>query len=212
MSLFEEDSCAPACSKLPKNLRHCVNLSMVASSEQYTCDASDLVEPEQELLIAICVLAGVFIICAFIAYLIKRRMRRKEKKGEKVRLQTFNSTAQFYKFDSNKVSLPNPEADAKRVYPDPQAYDQDEIGEPVAMSGAPLYAKNVVRGNEPPKPAAQQLGGGRLQRLWLARGGAGGGKMTGAAERRLRRLAAMRVNEGEDGAGDDGGAPESAAS
>ena len=54
--------------------------------------------------------------------------------------------------------------------------------------------------------------GGRLQRLWLARGGAGGGKMTGAAERRLRRLAAMRVNEWEDGAGDDGGAPESAAS
>ena len=73
---------------------------------------------------------------------------------------------------------------------------QDEVGEPVAMSGVPLYNKNVVRGHEPPQPAAQQLGGGRLQRLWLARGGAGGGKMTGNAERRLRRLAALKVNDG----------------
>mmetsp|Transcript_3698 Transcript_3698/g.7186 ORF Transcript_3698/g.7186 Transcript_3698/m.7186 type:complete len:185 (-) Transcript_3698:291-845(-) len=154
------------------------------------------VEPQLELLITLCVLAGLFIISALLSYAIMARMEKREKKEEKQRLKTFNATAQFYKFDANKLSLPNPVSDATRVYPDPQAYDQDEVGEPVAMSGVHLYGKNVVRGQEPPQPATQQLGGGRLQRLWLARGGAGGGKMTGNAERRLRRLAAMRVNNG----------------
>jgi hypothetical protein len=154
------------------------------------------VEPQEELLIAICVLAGAFILCALVSHIIVGGVKKRAKKQEKIRLQTFNATAQFYKFDANKISLPNPISDATRIYPDPQAYDQDEVGEPVAMSGVPLYSKNVVRGQEPPQPAAQQLGGGRLQRLWLARGGAGGGKMTGNAERRLRRLAAMKVNDG----------------
>lgn len=189
--------CDQSCALLTNELLGCVNMSLI--STKGGCprqEAKGGVQPQEDLLIAICVLAGVFILCAFASDIIVRGVNKRAKKREKIRLQTFSATAQFYKFDANKISLPNPKSDAYRIYPDPQAYDQDEVGEPVAMSGVPLYNKNVVRGHEPPQPAAQQLGGGRLQRLWLARGGAGGGKMTGNAERRLRRLAALKVNDG----------------
>lgn len=189
--------CDQSCSLLTNELRGCVNVSLISTKGGCPLQSEDdSVEPQEELLIAICVLAGAFILCALVSHIIVGGVKKRTKKQEKIRLQTFNATAQFYKFDANKISLPNPISDATRIYPDPQAYDQDEVGEPVAMSGVPLYSKNVVRGQEPPQPAAQQLGGGRLQRLWLARGGAGGGKMTGNAERRLRRLAAMKVNDG----------------
>ena len=189
--------CDLACGQLTNELRGCVNVSLVSTKGGCPLRSEEAsVQPQEELLIVICALAGAFILCALVAHLIMGRVKKGIKKEEKIRLQTFHATAQFYKFDANKISLPNPVSDAARIYPDPQAYEQDEVGEPVAMSGAPLYGKNVVRGQEPPQPAAQQLGGGRLQRLWLARGGAGGGKMTGNAERRLRRLTAMRVNDG----------------
>lgn len=189
--------CDQSCLLLTNELRGCVNVSLLSTKGGCPLQGEeDPVEPQEELLIAICVLAGAFILCALVSHIIVGSVKKRAKKQEKIRLQTFNATAQFYKFDANKISLPNPISDATRIYPDPQAYDQDEVGEPVAMSGVPLYGKNVVRGQEPPQPAAQQLGGGRLQRLWLARGGAGGGKMTGNAERRLRRLAAMKVNDG----------------
>ena len=66
----------------------------------------------------------------------------------------------------------------------------------VAGDGQQSLDQIIDHLHEPPQPAAQQLGGGRLQRLWLARGGAGGGKVSGNAERRLRRLAALKVNDG----------------
>ena len=190
--------CDQSCALLTNEFLGCVNMSLL--STKGGCppqkEGHGGVQPEEDLLIALCVLAGVYIVFALVSNVIVRGMNKGAKKREKIRLQTFSATAQFYKFDANKISLPNPKSDATRIYPDPQQYDQDEVGEPVAMSGVPLYNKNVVRGHEPPQPAAQQLGGGRLQRLWLARGGAGGGKMTGNAERRLRRLAALKVNDG----------------
>ena len=190
--------CDQSCALLTSEFLGCVNMSLISTIGGCPPqkEGHGGVPPQEDLLIALCVLAGVYILFALVSNIIVRGVNKKAKKREKIRLQTFSATAQFYKFDANKISLPNPKSDPTRMYPDPQQYDQDEVGEPVAMSGVPLYNKNVVRGHEPPQPAAQQLGGGRLQRLWLARGGAGGGKVSGNAERRLRRLAALKVNDG----------------
>ena len=188
--LSTEDKCSTACRLLPSSLRECVNESMTDS-----CGEFQSLPVQDGLLTTICVLCLVFILASCASHLVVLRRRSKDAKEEKLRLRAFTSTAQFYKYEPHKIQLPDPNMVAKQLYPDANAFDADDLGEPAAASGASLYGKWVTRGHEPPEPAALAMGGGRLQRLWLARGGAGGGKMTGSAERRLRRLATMRNDE-----------------
>ena len=126
----EAEQCASACLMLPDDLRFCVNDSIVGD----TCGVQESIPVENGLLIALCVLSGVYILVAMGAHLYVLRRKGKAKKEEKDRLKSFNSTAQFYRYEPHRTTLPNPNVVSGQLYPDAHAFDQDEMGEPASVS------------------------------------------------------------------------------
>lgn len=106
------------------------------------------------------------------------------------RLSNFLGTAQFHEYNPRKNALLRPMT-AMEVYGD-TTLELDSAGEPLSCAGERLYPNHVMGGAPSPRVASASLGGGRLQRLWLARGGAGSSSNTKVGERRLQKLAAQR--------------------
>ena len=145
------------------------------------------------------VLLLLFGVCVHFAE--KRRSRKKEKAREE-RQNVFEATANFYEYDPKRLPPPVPSAadgDAQ------EGVALDAKGEPLSLRGSLLYGRFVWPGAPSPPEARSAGGAGRLQRLWLARGGVGGGKNTAAGERRLQKMAAARAERAAPGASAGGG-------
>ena len=145
------------------------------------------------------VLLLLFGVCVHFAE--QRRTRKKEKAREE-RQNVFEATANFYEYDPMRLPPPVPSAadgDAQ------EGVALDAKGEPLSLRGSLLYGRFVWPGAPSPPEARSAGGAGRLQRLWLARGGVGGGKNTAAGERRLQKMAAARAERAAPGASAGGG-------
>ena len=153
------------------------------------------------------VLLLLFGVCVHFAE--KRRTRKKEKAREE-RQNVFEATANFYEYDPKRLPPPVPSCVSPSAAEGTGGGDTQEgvaldaKGEPLSLRGSLLYGRFVWPGAPSPPEARSAGGAGRLQRLWLARGGVGGGKNTAAGERR-HFLQAARAERAAPGASAGGG-------